>query len=77
MPTEDRLLTSREAAELLNLRPETLIAWRVRQTPDRPQPVRVGTRSVRYREADVIRYRDRETKVRSWSTDRKKSRAGR
>lgn len=76
MPTEDRLLTSREAAELLNLRPETLIAWRVRQTPDRPQPVRVGTRAVRYREADVIRYRDRETKVRSWSTDRKKSHAG-
>lgn len=76
MPTEDRLLTSREAAELLNLQPETLVAWRVRRTPGRPQPVRVGDRKVRYRESDVIRYRDRETKVRSWSNDRKKSRAG-
>jgi predicted DNA-binding transcriptional regulator AlpA len=69
----ERLITSREAAELLNLRPETLIAWRVRQTPNRPQPVRVGTRSVRYREADVIAFRERETKVREWSGDRKKA----
>ena len=69
----EKLITSREAAELLDLRPETLIAWRVRQTPNRPQPVRVGTRSVRYRIDDVIAYRERETKVREWSGDRKKA----
>lgn len=71
--TTDRLLTSREAAELLKLRPETLIAWRVRQTPNRPQPVRVGTRRIAYRESDVLAYREREARVRDWHSDRTKA----
>jgi predicted DNA-binding transcriptional regulator AlpA len=72
-PTTDRLLSSREAAELLNLREATLVAWRTRQTPNRPRPGVVGSRSIRYREADLLKWRDRETKVRSWSTDRQAS----
>jgi hypothetical protein len=70
-PKNDRLLTSREAAELLNRREQTLAAWRTRQTPDRPTPVLVGKR-VRYREADVLAFRDRETKVVAYREVRKK-----
>jgi predicted DNA-binding transcriptional regulator AlpA len=73
MATTDRLLTTAEVASLCGVREQTVIAWRTRETPDRPQPVKLGSRSVRYHEADVLRWRDRETKVRSWSGDRKKS----
>ncbi len=73
MPTTEKLLTTAETASLLNVREQTVIAWRTRRTPDRPEPVRVGTRGVRYREADVLKYRDRETKVRSWSGRKKHS----
>jgi predicted DNA-binding transcriptional regulator AlpA len=72
--TNTRLLTTAEAATVLGLREATLIAWRSRGTPGRPQPVRLGTRSVRYREDVVLAWRDRETTVRSW-TGKKKSRA--
>lgn len=74
MATSEKLLTTAEAAELCGVREQTVMAWRSRQTPDRPQPVRVGTRSVRYREADVLKWRDRESKVRCWTGDRKKQR---
>jgi predicted DNA-binding transcriptional regulator AlpA len=69
----ERLLTTRDAAELVGLQPATLIAWRSRGTPGRPQPVRLGTRSIRYREADVLAWRDRESAVRDYS-DRKAGR---
>lgn len=72
--TRTKLLTTSEAAAVLGLREATLIAWRSRGTAGRPQPVRLGTRSVRYVEADVLAWRDRETTVRSW-TGKKKSRA--
>ena len=71
--TSERLLTTRAAAELLGLQPATLVAWRTRGTPGRPQPVRLGSRSVRYRETDLLAWRDRETAVRDYS-DRKASR---
>lgn len=71
--TKERLLDTREAAEFLNVREGTLVAWRSRRTPGRPQPVKVGARSVRYPESTLIAYRDRESTVRSWSGDRKKS----
>lgn len=74
MPTTEKLLTTAETASLLNVREQTVIAWRTRRTPGRPQPVRVGRRHVRYRERDVLAWRDRETKVRSWSGDSKKQR---
>lgn len=69
----ERLLTTRDAAAIVGLQPATLVAWRTRGTPGRPQPVKVGTRSVRYREADVVAWRDRESTVRDYS-DRKASR---
>jgi predicted DNA-binding transcriptional regulator AlpA len=69
-----KLLTTAAAAELLGLREATLVAWRLRGTPGRPQPVVVGTRAVRYREADVLAWRDRESAVRDYRgrPDRKK-----
>lgn len=70
-----KLLTTAEAATVLGLREATLIAWRSRGTPGRPQPVRLGTRSVRYREDVVLAWRDRETTVRSW-TDKKSRKRG-
>lgn len=67
MPTTpERLLTTRQASELLGLREATLIAWRSRGTPGRPQPVKVGSKAIRYREVDVLKWRDRETAVRSY-----------
>ena len=64
--TTEKLLTTRDAAAIVGLQPATFIAWRTRGTPDRPQPVRVGTRSIRYRESDVLAWRDRETAVRDY-----------
>jgi len=59
----DRLLSTEQAAEILNLRPGTLIAWRSRRDPGAPQFLRLGRRLVRYRE-DVLRQwiADRERK---------------
>lgn len=63
--TSDRLLSAREAAELLGLREGTLAAWRSRRTEGQPPAVRVGKRSVRYREAALrewIAAREKATK---------------
>ena len=62
----EQLLTTAAAAEILGVREATLVAWRARGTLDRPQPVRVGTRSIRYRESDVVAWRDREAAVRDY-----------
>lgn len=69
-----KLLSTAEAAAVLGLREATLIAWRSRGTADRPQPVRLGTRSVRYREADVLAWRDREATVRAWPAKKSRKR---
>lgn len=74
MTTRAKLITTAEAATVLGLREATLIAWRSRGTAGRPQPVRLGTRSVRYVEADVLAWRDRETAVRSWPTKKSRKR---
>ena len=44
---DNRLLTTREAAKLLRMKPSTLDAWRFRNQG--PTWVVVGTRSIRYR----------------------------
>lgn len=62
----EQLLTTAAAAEILGVREATLVAWRTRGTLGRPQPVRVGTRSIRYRESDVVAWRDREAAVRDY-----------
>ena len=55
----DRMLTRREAAELLKMRPQTLAKWSLdgRHLP----VVRVGARSVRYKLSDVQKLIDRGT----------------
>lgn len=63
--TTDKLITAREAAELLGLREGTLAAWRSRGTKGQPPAVRIGARSVRYRESalrDWITAREKATK---------------
>jgi len=47
----DTLLTTPQAAELLNLRPQTLHEWRSRGIG--PPFHRLGARAVRYRVADL------------------------
>lgn len=53
---EDRLLTRKQAAELLGLQPQTLARWKWEGRKDRPQEVRVGLRAVRYRTSDLVRW---------------------
>lgn len=53
---EDRLLTRRQAAEILGLQPQTLARWKWEGREDRPQEVRVGLRAVRYRTSDLVRW---------------------
>jgi predicted DNA-binding transcriptional regulator AlpA len=50
---EDRLLTRREAAEILGLQPQTLARWKWVGRADRPPEIRVGPRAVRYRLSDL------------------------
>lgn len=58
-----KLLTTVEAAALLNLKPNTLEIWRVRGSqPDLPFRV-VGVRSVKYAEADVIAFMNRDVRT--------------
>lgn len=52
-PTPEKLLTTAEAAELLNLKPATLVKWRA--TGAVLPFVRLGAKTIRYRRADVLR----------------------
>jgi predicted DNA-binding transcriptional regulator AlpA len=47
----DAMLTTDEAADLLNLRPQTLHEWRSKRIG--PAYLRLGARAVRYRAADL------------------------
>ena len=53
---DDRLLTRRQAAEVLGFQPQTLARWTWEGREDRPPEVRVGVRSVRYRASDLSRW---------------------
>lgn len=53
---EDRLLTRKQAAEILGFQPQTLARWKWEGREDRPREVRVGSRAVRYRASDLIRW---------------------
>lgn len=72
----NQLITTAAAAEILGLREATLVAWRSRGTLGRPQPVRVGTRSIRYRESDVVAWRDREAAVRDYGRKASREKRG-
>ena len=60
MPTQtqapDRLVTANEAAVILGFSTVTLAAWRWRPRTDTPPPpyVRIGGRSIRYRQSDLL-----------------------
>lgn len=62
----EKLLTSREVATLCNVTPETVASWRQRRMRTRPQPVRIGSRGVRYRAHDVQKFLERESAVRPY-----------
>ncbi len=51
---EDRLLTRKQAAEILGFQPQTLARWKWEGREDRPREVRVGSRAVRYRASDLV-----------------------
>lgn len=53
--TDDRLLTRKQAAEVLGFQPQTLARWKWEGREDRPPEVRVG-RSVRYRASALARW---------------------
>jgi len=53
---EDRLLTRKQAAEILGFQPQTLARWKWEGREDRPLEVRVGSRAVRYRASDLVRW---------------------
>ena len=49
----DRLLTRKEAAEVLGFQPQTLARWKWIGRPNRPPEVRIGDRSIRYRASEL------------------------
>jgi predicted DNA-binding transcriptional regulator AlpA len=53
--TDDRLLTRKQAAEVLGFQPQTLARWKWEGRADRPPEVRVG-RAVRYRASELSRW---------------------
>lgn len=53
--TDDRLLTRKQAAEVLGFQPQTLARWKWQGREDRPPEVRVG-RAVRYRASELSRW---------------------
>jgi len=53
--TDDRLLTRKQAAEVLALQAQTLARWAWEGREDRPPEVRIG-RSVRYRASALYRW---------------------
>ena len=55
---DDRTLTSREAAELLGVKVQTLSKWRCYGSG--PAFLKYGHRTVRYRESDVLQWLDRQ-----------------
>lgn len=63
-----KLLTEREAARILTVSPDALRNWRLRGGG--PKFVRVSSRCVRYRLADLIAWTD--ARVRSSTSDRRK-----
>lgn len=63
--TDDRLLTRKQAAEVLGFQPQTLARWKWEGREDRPPEVRVG-RAVRYRASELAR----------WIADRGEDRSG-
>lgn len=54
--TEDKLLTRRQAAEVLGFQPQTLARWKWEGREDRPPEVRVGRRAVRYRASGLAKW---------------------
>ena len=53
--TDDRLLTRKQAAEVLGFQPGTLARWKWKGLEDRPPEVLVG-RSIRYRASALDRW---------------------
>ena len=56
-----RLLSSREAAELLGLREQTLALWRCVKRQPQPTYVKIGSRAVKYRLRDLEAFIERGT----------------
>ena len=55
----EQLYRPEEAAQILGLKPRTLIKWR--QTGEGPQVIRLSLRAVRYRRRDLLRWIEAHT----------------
>ena len=58
---ETKYLTPKEVAELLNIKPRTLETWRLRGHPLKFH--KLGPKTVRYTEADVIAFANRDVRT--------------
>jgi prophage regulatory protein len=56
-PQEISCLRAKRAAEILGIGESTLWRW-VKETPDFPQPIRLGSRVTVWRTADLLAWRD-------------------
>lgn len=54
--TDDRLLTRKQAAEVLGFQPQTLARWKWEGRADRPPEVVIGSRAIRYRASELSRW---------------------
>jgi predicted DNA-binding transcriptional regulator AlpA len=54
----DQLMTTEQAAEILNVPPATLRWWRHQQTG--PRAFRLGARKIMYKRSDVIAWREQQ-----------------
>jgi predicted DNA-binding transcriptional regulator AlpA len=55
-PGGERLLTEKEAAQLLGLQPSTLRRWRSTGQPGQPEFVKIAGRAIRYRMSNLAAY---------------------
>jgi predicted DNA-binding transcriptional regulator AlpA len=55
-PNEDRLLSITELMRAMGLRSRTSIYRQIKFDPDFPRPLKLGTRSVRFRRSDLANY---------------------
>lgn len=63
----EKLLTTDQVAEILNLSPRTLEGYRHKGSPEPGLPFVKYGRAVRYRESDVLKFRD--ARVRASTSD--------
>lgn len=55
-PADDRLVCISELMKIVGLRSRTSVYRQIKFDPGFPRPLKLGTRSVRFRKSDLARY---------------------